>query len=157
MERVLSLRIAGLIAGCILAGCGGKPSAPGFPGTYVGSLTTVYTCGSNAPPTHSGSTTLTLTQSGETVLFNEYSCMGIPASVSGEVATVGMYTCAAGSYNGNSAAVNITGGTLTLNGTSLAVSINGTTPFTDARNGTMETCQITVTGTMTNESGGDAG
>jgi hypothetical protein len=121
--------------------------SPNFAGTYEGSVTTTYNCGSASPPSRTDTENYTLSESGGTVVVDANGCSGVPAKVSGNTADVQSYTCAAGTQNGFTGAVMITGGTLTLSGSALAVSVTGSTSVTDRTGGTAA-CDFSVAGTL---------
>ncbi len=146
MQRIALIRFLVPAAGILLVGC-----SAAFNGTYTGNVTTTYSCGSTAPPSRTDDQTYTLSNTKGTVVFDLNGCTGVPATVSGNTATVQSYTCAAGSYGGDSAAATIAGGSLKLNGSSLSVAINGSTTVSGA-GGDKQTCDFTVSGTM-NETG----
>jgi hypothetical protein len=132
---------------CAVIAVLGTACSPNFTGSYEGSLTTTYSCGGDAPPSKTSDQTYTLSDSSGTVVVDANGCSGVPAKVSGNTATIQSYTCSANSYEGASAAVTLTGGTLQLNGGALTVSVNGSTQVTGARGDTL-TCDFTVAGTL---------
>jgi hypothetical protein len=134
------------VCGAMVALCG-IACSPNFAGTYEGSVTTSYTCGSDAPPSKTSDQTYTLTDTSGTVVVDANGCSGVPAKVSGSTATVESYTCSANSYAGATAAVTLTGGALQLSGGALTVSVNGSTEVSGLR-GDMVTCDFSVSGTL---------
>jgi hypothetical protein len=137
-----------VVAALVCAGCGGS-TAVDFTGTYVGPVRTQRTCSVASDNADNNSTlTYTFTQTGAALSFGGSKCPGIPATISGDVATIQKHTCPS-TTNADGVTTcqdTITGGTLTLSGDNVTLNTNGQVTCSNAS--ASETCTFSSTGTV---------
>jgi hypothetical protein len=134
------LLLAGLALS--LSACGGTDWA----GSYTGPASQSGSCSDGSSvPNSSASTTLNITESGDTITWTAGCGATVTATPNGNIATVKQYSCPAITTNGSTTALTVNSGTLTLTGNSLALDLIGTATVSGAATGT---CNIHVTGTL---------
>jgi hypothetical protein len=138
----IQMRIAALMV-LVLTACGGTD----FTGTYVGPITTTESCPGQPPSVTTADATFAITQANDELKWNNGTCPGNRAAVSGNAAIVESNVCEPHKTDSYTSITTRKSGTLALNGSALTVSLSLVfdIAFTD---GSRETCTGDATGTL---------